>query len=176
MPRLLQHRERDFKKVKEIENYLLKQIREDEDGIEEALIPLMDLMEKSERETIDRETFYREALTLPKVKEFLKDAQRGKTKKGLGSYPRTTIKAFVLLPTTFGIVISKPQGEPLPSLTNETLKSLMASRGDEDSWEKMKFLITYNNTNRRLEKKRKENRECNSKEEQMLKIGKREKD
>ena len=74
----------------------------------------------------------------------------------LGSYPRTAIKAFVLMATTFGIAISKPQGEPLPSLTKEIAKQLVAGRGDDDLWEKMIHLITTNTTACRLEGKIKE--------------------
>jgi hypothetical protein len=65
-------------------------------------------------------------------------------------YPKPVIRAMTLIATTLGIIPSKPQGHPIPTLNKEEAIEMRKAGGvDLDSWEYFKFRLLNHNTKQR---------------------------
>ena len=104
--------------------------------------------------SIERERIYEELLNIPKVREALESptkTKRSKSEKTM-RYSKIVVRAMTLIATTLGIAPSKPQGEPIPTLSREEAIDLRYSGDtDLDSWEYMKARILTDNTRIRIQ-------------------------
>ena len=139
----------------EAEAYLTSQIIEhDTVDIVSVTAGLTGLMELSCSRSIERERIYEELLNIPKVREALESPTKTKRCKSEKTtrYSKIVVRAMTLIATTLGIVPSKPQGEPIPTLSREEAIDLRSSGDtDMDSWEYMKARILTGNTRIRIQ-------------------------
>ena len=143
-----------FKMAQEAEDYLIRQLEDDnEDDISEITAGLAGMMEGSQRKLVDRETLYTELVKMDKVNAALGNPTKAKRSKNdkTERYTQPVIRAMTLIATTLGIVPSKPQGHPLPTLTKiEAIEFRKAGGEDLDSWEYHQLRIKHHNTRERI--------------------------
>jgi hypothetical protein len=154
------------------EQYLITQLEKDTDDIINLTAGLVGLMERSTCSPVAREDLYDTILKIPHLNAALGAPTKAKRSKK-DNYPRfskTVIRAATLLATTLGIVPSKPQGNPIPTLCREEAIALRQTEGkDLDSWEYLQWRILNHNTDARILKILNEAKNCMSREEILLK-------
>ena len=154
------------------EQYLITQLGKDTDDIISLTAGLVGLIERSTFSSVERECLYDTILKIPQLDAALgapTKAKRSKKDK-YTRFSKTVIRAITLLATTLGIVPSKPQGDPIPTLCKEEAIVLRQTEGkDLDSWEHLQWRILNRNTNIRILNILKEVDNGMSKEEILLK-------